>query len=267
MRFVPTLLLFLTACGFGLPVPRADAGPSACATTACLGGTVTVPDGHTLQGLQVLACVPNASTGACDPGQSVTTTLDAGTTSGTFALTVTDGTWYLFAGTDRDGDGTPEAGDLTGGLLTSTGAFTPVRPPQGQLQLTVFEVPPRASLDATLTGTWARITQTEALSYDFAADGAFALTYRYQPGTCVDGVVLVDVRSTGQVSATADTLQLFRLAGEQRSTACTGALSLAPYARGPQQFGYLLGLDGATGRRVLTLTPADGTAPVTLVET
>lgn len=218
-------------------------------------GSVTVPAGQSVEGVEVFACVPDPATGDCDAAKSTSVTLIGSGPSAAFDLAaLTTEPCYVIAAKDNNQNQSVDAGDLIGGIVDSEGSFVLVTPPVADVNLTLSLIQsPTGTVPAELVGNWVTVSSEGGSSHVFAANGAWTYASVYDASSCVL-IDTIEITKEGYVNVAGSQITFTTTSGNNKSTNCSNTETLKPVPLTPFVETYSLGSDPGTGAPTLTLT-------------
>lgn len=223
-----------------------------------ISGSVNVPAGQSVEGVEVFACVPDPTTGDCDAQKSTSITLSGSGQSASFDLAAL-GTepCYVIAAKDNNQNGSVDAGDLVGGIVDAEGAFALVTPPIADVNLTLSLIQsPTGSVPAELVGNWLSVSSEGGVSHVFSANGAWTYASVYDASSCVL-IDTIEITKEGYVNVAGNQITFTTTSGTNKSTNCSGTETQKPVPLTPFVESYALGTEPGTGAPTLTLTDVD----------
>jgi hypothetical protein len=218
-------------------------------------GSVTVPAGQSVDGVEVFACVPDPATGDCDATKTASITLSGAGVSTTFDLAaLTTEPCYVIAAKDNNQNQSVDAGDLIGGIVDAEGSFVLVTPPVSDVNLTLSMIQsPTGTVPAELVGNWLTVSSEGGSSHAFGANGGWSYASAYDASSCVL-IDTIEITKEGYVNVEGEQITFTTTTGTNESTNCSGTVTLKPVPLTPFVETYALGTDPGTGAPTLTLT-------------
>ncbi|MHB8878103.1 MAG: hypothetical protein ACYC8T_30770 [Myxococcaceae bacterium] len=215
-----------------------------------ISGTLFAPTGGTVQGSEVMACVPTA-TGECDAAKSVTVAVSAGGASAAFSIpNLPADSYYLIGGKDLNANDTLDVGDYLGGYLDGDGNWVPVTPPFTSAAIKMVVVPPtQAAAPPELVGTWGPTSDR----YVIRADGTYDYVLVWMGGASNCVVYRrTDFTRSGRISVTGSNITFTPSEGTSTYLRCNGSTTTSLATPTPSAFTWRIAPNGTVSTLYLT---------------
>jgi hypothetical protein len=236
-------------------------GGSGGGSGTTISGSVSVPPGEAVDGVQIIACVPTPA-GDCDMAKSAAILLSGSGSSTTFDLaSLTAEPCYVLAFKDKNQNQTLDAGDLVGAAVDPAGELLLVTPPATGVNISLALVPSQTgSVPPELVGNWLVAGSEGGSSHAFGADGSWSFASLYDASSCVL-YDTIEITKEGFVNVAGNQITFNTTAGSNVSTDCSGTPTTKPVPLTPYVNSYSIGTDPGSGQ--LTLTLHDPTTNIT----